>query len=128
MNPPKANPDEWGQGGISEEINSQISAMPDRPGLLLVIITINKTPEEARFREMGPVIDHFISDLPYDMYGFKVRASLFGFESESIDAFAKAVLALSKMNIDEAILYISGNPTLRISKLILRSRPAIDTE
>jgi hypothetical protein len=124
MNDTKPDPNEWGHDPISAEVNEQILAMPDRPSLLLAIITINKSPAEAKFRALGPFKDHFIRDLPYECFGHKVCASLFGFEPADHAAFSGTICFLSDMNIDEAVLYLDGVPSLRITKPKLKNPPS----
>jgi hypothetical protein len=124
MDSSKPDQNDWGHDPISAEINAQISAMPVRPHLLLAIINFNKTPAEARFRELGPYKDFFLRDLPYVCLGQKVCASLFGFELEDHAAFTGAICSLSAMNIDEAVVYLNGIPSLRVTKLKLKEPPA----
>jgi hypothetical protein len=123
MESSRPEPNDWGHDPISAEINVQISAMPDCPHVLLVVININKTPAEARFRELGQYKDFFLRDFPYVCIGQKVCASVFGFEREDQAAFAGAVCSLSAMNIDEAVVYLEGKPSLRITGLKLKSPP-----
>jgi len=117
MNTPSGENNLWGRDPISREIDSQVRRMPDRPKFILAIIAFNKSPEEVRFRHIGPFSHNFIRDFGYDCFNQKVLVALFGFESDEGEAFMGATGSLAYMNIDEAVLYVNGEASTRITKL-----------
>lgn len=106
----------WGRDPVSAEIDSQVRAMPDRPQFILAIISFNKSPEQAKFRALGPFQKYFLRDVGYDCFNQKVTVAFFGFEIEDLSALAGSICALAAMNLDEAALYIAGDFSLRITK------------
>lgn len=109
---------DWGCDPMSEEIDNQVSKMPDRPKVLLVLIKSGREFDELYENVFSDVPENYLRTFRFVFFGKPFRFTYLGFEK--VDAAMP--LIITKMNSeiwDEGVIYVDGKP------IVLLKRPTI---
>jgi hypothetical protein len=115
------DPDEWGHDPLSAELDSQVAAMPDRPEIVLAIISFDISADQANREALAPFPIQLYREIHLDCFNVKLTVTIFGFDAKDSDAFMRVISTLRRLRITEAVIYQDGLPVWRLAKLKLRA-------
>ena len=118
----KVDPEElrrWGHDQLTQTIDQHVTAMPDRPAIVVTIIVWGRESDQANNDALRPLAPQFFSVQPLLWLGRPVRIIYLGFDSSESGAFYRFwSVAAAMPRVDEMALYINGKAEFRLDRLI----------
>jgi hypothetical protein len=119
MKEPNPDPDSWGDDPLSKEISSQIAGMPDRPRVVIALISSSDDGDSNIIRAMAPHKAAFLNVHAIKVFDIPYRLFYFGFDSDTGVALSDFFATLSTLPFMQAGIYVEGHAAMRLTKVKL---------
>ena len=111
-------PPPWGSDDLTNIINKEVEAMPDRPPVVVVIIFYTRQSDAANAEALRPLAQNHFSTHELVWLGLPTRVTYLGFDSgDSPALFRFWSVAAALPRIDEMAVYIKGAAAFRMERI-----------
>jgi hypothetical protein len=108
----------WGGDFISHHINSHVHAMPDRPRIVIVVLTWGSESDILHADILRPFSPNHFSTQGLKALGRPLRIAYLGFDSTDSPDLYRFLLETPKLQVDEMVHYIDGVAVFRSDRVV----------
>jgi hypothetical protein len=107
----------WGGDFISHHITVHVRAMPDRPHVVIAVLTWGRESDGLHAEILRPFSPQHFSTESLQALGKPLRVTYLGFDSSDALQLYRFLLEAPKLKIDEMVHYIDGVAVFRSDRV-----------
>ena len=111
---PSAVPRQWGEDFLSRDISKHVETMPDRPRVVLAIVSCNRAHSLAIASGLSEFEEAFLDVLTFRASNLHFDVFLYGLDEDLKTNATRFVAAVAALPMDEAAIYVDGKARLHL--------------